>query len=504
MGICRFIYDNKVTSSNITASTTATGIISSALKIGTGSATMTLSGVYTGSTDLEYVIEIDDVSAGTEVGQAKYKWSDDGGTTWDGTGVTTSAVATLLNNGISIAHITAAGADFVLADKWYFKANNLFSVSKLCDWNRDSRWRSSGLGSPDTLTVDLTSTGVISGSELITNGAFTANVNNWTAVNATLSSVAGGQAGNCMQIAETDGANPGKGYQDITTVIDSFYRLTAYFKKGTSAHGKIMIGTTGDEDSLYDSGNLTDAAWATSLKTIYFKATAATTRITFQTNDATAGETSLFDTVSCFKITFANVNTIIMFDHNLTAATLNLYGNVANTWGAPLFTQSVTYVADKITQYITVTQNYPYYQLQITDGANPDAFYEFSELFLGEYLQLTESSSFDKNANRPMEFLMESGSTPYGAEVDRFYNIRKSFSYSFPYLLNTTNTASINTMINSLGSKDTGVFKRIFFNEDSEITPDTWMIRIKSLGWVRNIYGYTSLALGAVESVKSV
>ncbi len=263
-----------------------------------------------------------------------------------------------------------------------------------------------------------------------------------------------------------------------------------------------MIGTTGDEDSLYDSGNLTDAGWA--LKTIYFKATATTTRITFQTNDATGGETSLFDTASCFKITFANVNAIVIFDHNLMAATINLYGHTVNTWGAPLFTQSITYVTDKIIQYLSTVQNYPYYQLQITDGANPDAYYELSELFLGEYLQLAENSSFDKDATQPTEFLLESGSTPYGVDIDRFYNLRKSFSYSFPYLLNSTNVVSINTMIESLGSKNTGVFKRLFFNEDSGITIDTWMIKIRSLNRVRNIYGYTSLQLDAIESIKSV
>jgi hypothetical protein len=129
----------------------------------------------------------------------------------------------------------------------------------------------------------------------ITNGSFTSDTTGWTATDATLTSEAGGQSGNCLQIAETGGANPGKAYQDITTKIGHLYYIELYFKKGTSDSGKFMIGTTGDEDAIYDSGALTDAAWA--IKKMWFLATETTTRITLQSTDATAAETSLFDEV---------------------------------------------------------------------------------------------------------------------------------------------------------------------------------------------------------------
>jgi len=130
---------------------------------------------------------------------------------------------------------------------------------------------------------------------LITNGSFTSATTGWTASDATLTSEASGQDGNCLQIAETGGANPGKAYQDITTVIDRTYKCTFYFKKGTADFGRLMVGTTGDEDAIHDTGQLSDATWT--LKTLWFTATAATTRITLQSDDATATETSLFDEV---------------------------------------------------------------------------------------------------------------------------------------------------------------------------------------------------------------
>jgi hypothetical protein len=129
----------------------------------------------------------------------------------------------------------------------------------------------------------------------IVNGLFTSDATSWTASDATLTSAGSGQSGNCLSIAETGDTNPGKAYQDVTTKIGHLYMLSCYFKKGTADAGKFMIGTTADEDSIYDSGALTDAAWA--FKQTWFLATATTTRITLQSTDATAGETSFFDTV---------------------------------------------------------------------------------------------------------------------------------------------------------------------------------------------------------------
>jgi hypothetical protein len=123
-----------------------------------------------------------------------------------------------------------------------------------------------------------------------------AETTGWTDVDSTSSIVGSGQSGNCISIAESGGANPGKTYHDITTVISQVYRLTYWFKKGTSSTGKVMIGTTADEDSLSAGTAHSDANWTK--YEIEFTPAATTTRITLQSDDATAGETSLFDTLS--------------------------------------------------------------------------------------------------------------------------------------------------------------------------------------------------------------
>jgi len=89
-------------------------------------------------------------------------------------------------------------------------------------------------------------------TDKITNGAFTSDTTGWTAVTATLSSAGSGQAGNCLRVTETGSANPGKAYQDITTKVGHLYKLSLYFKKGTADNGKYMIGTTADENIIYE------------------------------------------------------------------------------------------------------------------------------------------------------------------------------------------------------------------------------------------------------------
>lgn len=155
MGNARFLYNNLITDADmITVSSLRTGIVTAAKKNGTGSAVITASGSYSGAEDLEYIVEIDSIAGGAEVGQATFKWSDGGGS-WDASGVATSAINVTLNNGVQVLWTTGAGADFVVGDKWYFKGINLFNASKMIDVDRDTKYRSSALESPNTITIDF-------------------------------------------------------------------------------------------------------------------------------------------------------------------------------------------------------------------------------------------------------------------------------------------------------------------------------------------------------------
>lgn len=155
MGKARFLYQNLISdAAMLSALSVRPGIVTAALKEGTGAAGLTPSGNYSGTSDKEYIVEIDSIAAGTEIGQATFRWSDGGGV-WNATGVATSTSDTVLADAVSIRFSAGTGDDFALGDRWYFKGINLFSLSALIDMDRDHRYRSAALHSPNTVTVDL-------------------------------------------------------------------------------------------------------------------------------------------------------------------------------------------------------------------------------------------------------------------------------------------------------------------------------------------------------------
>lgn len=137
------------------------------------------------------------------------------------------------------------------------------------------------------------------GSDLVTNGTFTTDTTGWTAAAATLASVAGGQSLNCLEVTNS-GAAAGSAYQDIAVVVGKHYRLTGYFKKGTSATGSISIGTDIAPQKYEILSGLADAGWVQ--YEVDFRAVSTTCRITLANESIVATETSLFDTIKLFLL----------------------------------------------------------------------------------------------------------------------------------------------------------------------------------------------------------
>ena len=147
----------------------------------------------------------------------------------------------------------------------------------------------------DLFTNDLYTTLTYTGSDFVTNGAFTANTANWTAVDATLASVAGGEAGNCLQITRT-GESLQSAYQAMSGLtIGKIYRFSSYVKSGTSGN-----------EAFYLSNGVSTETGTSSASWVYYKlvfrATATSYTCSVVKNTATAG-TMLFDTVQLYNVT---------------------------------------------------------------------------------------------------------------------------------------------------------------------------------------------------------
>lgn len=152
-----------------------------------------------------------------------------------------------------------------------------------------------------TIKMSQGLTDMLSGHKpnLITNGDFTTDVTGWTATSSTLASVSGGQTDNCLEITNSSTVN-GKAFQNFATIIDQYYEVSLYIKKGTAATAAFYIGTTGSEASIYTSGNLSPASWTN--YTYCFKATSYTTRITLVNTTTTSSDTNLFDTITIKQV----------------------------------------------------------------------------------------------------------------------------------------------------------------------------------------------------------
>jgi hypothetical protein len=82
---------------------------------GTGTLRMATDGEFTGTTTVSYRVQIDGTGSPNT-----FKWSDDGGSTWDATGVAIVAGLISLNNGVQINFTGLTGG--VSADRWDFSA----------------------------------------------------------------------------------------------------------------------------------------------------------------------------------------------------------------------------------------------------------------------------------------------------------------------------------------------------------------------------------------------
>jgi len=101
---------------NDTVDVRSNDIISVPTFFGTGLNDLSTSGDFSGTSFLNYRVEIDSIGA-TDT----FRWSDDGGATWDASGVAITGAAQTLNNGIIVTFGAVTG--HTLNDYWNFYAD---------------------------------------------------------------------------------------------------------------------------------------------------------------------------------------------------------------------------------------------------------------------------------------------------------------------------------------------------------------------------------------------
>ena len=152
------------------------------------------------------------------------------------------------------------------------------------------------------------------GADFITNGTFTTVTTGWTAGNsATLTVVAGGVSGNALQVS---GTSYGYASQAVVTGTGRKYRLSAYYKNGTTTGLLRVSSAAGGAGDIVDKA-VTNAAWT--LASVVFTAVGTTTYIDLMEN---ASGTMLWDSV-----TLTELPLVVVTDFAVTG--LPVYANNA-------------------------------------------------------------------------------------------------------------------------------------------------------------------------------
>ena len=106
-------------------------------------------------------------------------------------------------------------------------------------------------------------------------------------------------------------------------------------------------------------------------------------RIYRSTDDA--GEFVRFNFGTAKTITFCFSSRF----HNLqTGATVKIYGNATDNWGAPSVNETITCTAGKALCKKFTGGSYQWWMLYIDDNTNPDGYLELANLWLGEWQNL--------------------------------------------------------------------------------------------------------------------
>lgn len=471
MGLARWMNSSRrlVTdaATQITASSIFSGALGTARKEGTGSASMDVGGAFTGSGVLEYLVRIDSVAGGAEVGQATFRWKTSDDSTWVATGVTTSSTFVTLNNGVQVKWTSGTGDDFALNDEWTFKAVRQFGVSKILDPDPDTKWR----------------------SDLFTNRVTTSNAN------IEEEDAGGGPAYNDHTAAAV--STSGSTFSFFDVAADRLYvGLTAPFSritvdltvagagKGSLTveyyNGSIWTAVSGLSDGTEVGGNTMaqdgiisftrPVDWAKQglaaldSDKYYVRLKPASTGTTDPTAEHLVPD-SVPESLTIDLSTAQAVTAVVIHNSNHTsgAEVAKLMANSSDEWGTPAFEQDLTFYSPTIVVY-PVGQTYRYWRIEIGDSNISNGFLEIGMVHIGTYLEL-DSSVYYRGLRRRNRQIEEVSRTESG--IQRAVLANRDRAFRFPLHLTDADYDSLVSLYEDVYDLVNLIRRPFFFNFDS-------------------------------------
>lgn len=142
-----------------------------------------------------------------------------------------------------------------------------------------------------------------SNSESIVNGDFNSTTTGWGVYQSSLSSVAGGKYGNCLQVTIDSGQTQGAAIQNINVTAREQYFYDLFFKLDTGSYGRLTIkDKTHAYTIIEDLTNILDTTWQHKKGQFTIPVDCSEIQIGLLTY-GTAGQIATWDCVSVKKVT---------------------------------------------------------------------------------------------------------------------------------------------------------------------------------------------------------
>jgi len=168
------------------------------------------------------------------------------------------------------------------------------------------------------------------------------------------------------------------------------------------------------------------------------------------------------------------IKALVLYDHNIASgSTITLYGGDSTDFSTGMSTK-LTWASGKIIHYLATASTWQYWAVDITSSNVGATVIEIGELFLGSYLEPTDN--FEVDAHLPQEILTDPSYRPYGTRKDIYYNRRKRFNLSFPYI-RSTDVDNLEAMLDSISDSTAKTYKPFFFNVGSSDLTKTYLVK---------------------------
>jgi hypothetical protein len=171
-------------------------------------------------------------------------------------------------------------------------------------------------------------------------------------------------------------------------------------------------------------------------------------------------------------------DSFVSLDHNLTSnATITLEANTSASWGAPPFSQAITWKADKILQYFS-SQTYQHARIVYSDPTNPDNYIEQSEAYIGPYEEF--SRAMPTSFSEEKEFIIDRQETPFGVIRRQYKGERRLVKFTVNFMTEADENAIFDMQDTIINASDQTIMP-IYYNLDSEDVEEFWLMELNAI-----------------------